>query len=384
MRMRIFVAALVLLFSGGMSVADRFDEPMTFARATSGGNCVNCQWISAEGVIQEGTAERFLEFLAREDLLEARGLNIHLHSPGGNLVGGVLLGLVIRNVQANTVVSATPIDSFYRDGTILLDWEADVAAECSSACVFAFAGGVSRFASGATPGFEVGFQRTGRLGVHQFYNPADLSDPDDVRLTAEDRIADQRLIALLLAYLSDMGVSAELLQLAALTDPRDMHYLTEEQLRSTRIDNRMVKEVEIVGYRNGVAIVEIRFARSDADYRIELYCKEGDLHMLSTVDWRGEYDAASHRQWNLLENVKLKDGPPLDLLSSEFGRRQDGGVSGKFRFRFAGASARELVQRRDFFFEDWSSRYANNAAAAMGFRLPAGFDGLYLLPKTCM
>ena len=128
-----------------------------------------------------------------------------------------------------------------------------------------------------------------------------------------------------------MDVSAELLQLASRTDPRDMHYLTEEELQTTRVDNRMVRDVFITGYSNGVGITEIRYARRDAEYHLEVYSRGGDMHMLATIDWRGTYDVPSHREWKLYGGVSLKDTGALELVSQEFDRRIDGGVTGKLR-----------------------------------------------------
>lgn len=356
---------------------------MEFYSATSGGNCSTCVWIVGEGVIETSSAEKLLAFLAEQDLLHVRGLNVHLNSPGGSLIGGVLLGGAIRKQEANTIVSAAHVETTYSNGVRKVSHQPQRDAECSSACVFAFAGGVSRFASKTTPGAAIGFQETGLLGVHQFYGPESMSSPSIPMMSAEDRIADQKMIALLLRFLSTMEVSAELLQLAAQTDPRDMHYLTEDELRRTQIDNRMVQEVFLTGYRNGVAIAEVKYTRQVGDFRLELYCDSGVLSMLTTIDWRSAYDIAAHHRWNLYDGVSLKNGGRVFLASEEFKERAGGGVRGQLLFKFADPLI-SLLDRKSFEFEDTSSRYANDAASQMGFTLPQGFDGLHLLPRTCM
>lgn len=373
---------LVCSLNGGSSEAG-FENPMNFYRATSGGNCLSCTWIKAEGVIEHDTHEKLLNFLSRQGLLESPGLNIHLNSPGGSVIGGILLGLTIRQQQANTVVAASHVGEILDGGIRRVTDDPPVAAECSSACVFAFAGGVSRFASKSTPGAAIGFQDTGKLGVHQFYEAVALADPTAPAFNAEDRIADQKIMALLLGFLSEMNVSAELLQLAARTDPRNIRYLTEGELRRTRIDNRMLRDVFLTGYRNGVAITEIAYKRQDADYRLEIYCDGGEFYMLASIDWRGAYDVDAHDRWNLFDNISLVHGGRVVLVSEEFFRRPDGAVGGKLRFRFSDHPS-ELVGRKQFAFEDWSSRWANNSATAMSFTLPEDFDGLYLLPRTCI
>jgi hypothetical protein len=360
-----------------------FDEPMSFYRATGGGNCSTCVWIAAEGVIESDSHQKFLQFLVEEGLLGAKGLNVHFNSPGGNLIGGILLGLAIREQEANTVVSGAYVEDIYDGGLRKVTFDPPVAAECSSACVFAFAGGVSRFASQTTPGAAIGFQDIGRLGVHQFYTPETLDNPTALAFDAEDRIVDQRIISLLLAHLSEMEVSAELLQIAAMTDPRDMHYLTEDELQRTEIDNRMVHNVFLTGYRNGVAITEITYRRPNADYRLEVYCDSGEARMLASIYWRGFYDVEAHRRWDLFDGVSLSGGGTVELIEEDFSLRSDGGVTGQLRFRFSDP-IEAVVSRKDFYFEDWSSRHANDAATSMSFTLPADFDGLYLLPRACL
>ncbi|WP_157961942.1 hypothetical protein [Acuticoccus kandeliae] len=356
---------------------------MTFFKATSGGNCETCNWIVAEGAIKDDSAEELLRFLETEDLLPARGLNIHLNSPGGSLVGGVRLGLAIREQRANTVVSGTFVERVYDDGWRVAGDTPTANAECSSACVFAFAGGVSRFASTATPKTAIGFQRVGRLGVHQFYNPVSLSDPSAPIFTTEDRIGDQKIVSALLEFLSAMGVSAELLQLSTSVDPRSIHYLTEEELRSTRMDNYTALEVSLKGYRNGVAVTEIIYQRSEGKFKLELYCRRNQMQLLAHIDWSGAYDIDGHARWNLFDNISLADGSSVKLISEKFTPRPDGGVSGDLRFEFSD-SLSELVVRKEFQFEDWSSRYANNSASSLSFSLPDDFDGLHVLPRACM
>ena len=381
--MRIWQIAVVFL-SFGLCCAGAipaFSDSMRFYRAATGGNCVTCTWIAAEGVIEADSYRRYLEFLKDEGLLGAPGVNIHLNSPGGDLLGGVRLGLAFRQQQANTVISSARIRETYANGTVIVGDA--LPSECSSACAFAFAGGVSRFASRTTPAQEIGFQSIGRLGVHQFYDQRSLGDPSQRLFSGEDREDDQMIIALLLSYLSDMDVSAELLQLAAQTPPNEMHYLGEDELRRTRSDNRMVREVFINGYHNGVAITEIRYQRQEADYRLEVYCERGAMRILASIDYRGLYDVPAHHRWRIFDNMSLRDGTPVRVVSEEFSSTSAQNISLQVLFEFEQAPLSQMVRRKAFIFGDPSSRYASNAARALSFVLPGDFDGLYLLPRTC-
>jgi len=314
-------------------------------------------------------------------LLDARGINVHLNSPGGDLLGGIRLGLAFRQQEANTVISSAKIRDRYPDGTAITG--DPLPSQCSSACAFAFSGGVSRFASHTTPLHEVGFQEIGRLGVHQFYDQRSLTDPSHRLFSGANRIDDQRMVALLLSYLSEMQVSAELLQLAAETPPSEMHYLSEEELRRTRADNRMVQDVFITGYHNGVGITEIRYQRQDADYRLEAYCENGVMRILASINYRGRYDVPAHHRWQIYDNMKLQDGTPVRVISEKFLSNSEGRTLLQVLLEFEKASLSDLVSRKSFVFNDPSSRYASNAARALSFVLPADFDGLYLLPRTC-
>ncbi len=300
-------------------------KAMEFYIAATGGNCTTCTWIAADGTINPDTHSRFIKFLADNDLLDKSGLNIHLNSPGGDLLGGIRLGYAIRRQKANTVISNARKSEIYSDGMVIVG--ESLPSECSSACAFAFAGGVSRFASGTTIKREVGFQKIGKLGVNQFYDQRSLGSLSEQLFTTADRIVDQKIIAILLRYLSDVDVSAELLQLASNTPPNTMYYLTEEDLLSTEIDNQMVQEVFIKGYKNGVGVTEIRYQRQDGDYRLELFCHNGKMRMLASLQFRGAYDISGHTRWHIFDSLTLEDGTPVTVVSEKFHTRTDNGIT---------------------------------------------------------
>lgn len=356
---------------------------------TSGGNCDTCFWIAADGKIERDSADKLKSFLGYNGRPQP-GVQIHLNSPGGDLFGGVLLGETIREMKMNTAVSTSLTKEVWNDGIHLANSDEDPTnSQCSSACVFAFIGAINRYASEQTPPDEVGFRKLGKLGVHQFYDHAALVDPEAPIRTGNDAVVDQLIVAHLLRHVNKMGVSAELLQLASETLPTNMHYLTEEELTRTRADSWLVRELFVRGYKNGVAIIELQYTRKHADYRLELYCDNGSLKMLTNVKWRGDYDVDGHRRWNFLEGLTVQHPPDkneirLRKLSEEFGRSTQGTIEGKFRFVFEGVPLREMVNLKTFSFSDWSSRHANDAAKELSFNLPADFDGLYLLPNACL
>ena len=372
-----------------MAQSPGFSSPMSFRKMTSGGNCDTCFWIAADGVIELDTADKLKAFLDYDGRTPQSGIRIHLNSPGGNLVGGIRLGEAIREMRLNTAVSTSLTKEVWTDGINLADSGDDPDSQCSSACVFAFVGGVTRYVSKQTPPDEVGFRDLGRLGVHQFYDQAALTDVEAPIRTGHDAIVDQLLVARLLRHLYRMGVSAELLQLASATHPKEMHYLTEEELKRTRADSWSVQDLFVRGYKNGVATIELHYARKHADYRLELYCDHDSMRMLANVTWRGSYDVEAHRSWSFLEGLTVQhpsgeEEIRLRKLSEDFRRTPQGHVEGKFRFAFEGAPLKEVIRLKTFSFSDRSSRHANDAAKELSFSLPSNFDGLYLLPSACL
>ena len=157
------------------------------------------QIVFAIGAITERTPEDFATFLRATAHLLPNGYTgqwvLGLDSPGGSVVAALTLGRQIRTLGWNTVTGAPyPIAGTWVD------------AECASACVYVFAGGVKR---------AVG--RDNALSVHQFADGG----------AAHMNIAGaQYLSGVIGLYLAQMGVSANLQTVAALTLPNQLTPLT--------------------------------------------------------------------------------------------------------------------------------------------------------------
>lgn len=126
---------------------------------------------------------------------------VTFNSNGGNLGAALAYGRMIRDLGLNTVQPEF--------------------AECSSACAFAFMGGVLRSAD------------SGAIGVHQTYFDSDFAISSD---RAVDAI--QQVSAAILKYLDEMGVDARLLQLSMSTSSDEMRYLTDFEMDSLRVTTR--------------------------------------------------------------------------------------------------------------------------------------------------
>lgn len=127
-----FTGALLAAFCLFSTCAIADDTPeMTFVLRGNGGNCIGCEWTAAEGVITNDTYKRFEEYAKGK-----RVATLHFDSPGGSLVGGLLLGEAIRKNGADTAVGKTIPDAY--------GFHAEAPGQCMSACAFAYLGGASR------------------------------------------------------------------------------------------------------------------------------------------------------------------------------------------------------------------------------------------------
>lgn len=141
---------------------------------------------------------------------------ISFNSPGGDLIAAMQLGEEIRKRKLNSYQARQHTQVFYRNGRPTLDERIIVTdAVCASACFLAFLGGTARV-----------IEPDALLGVHQFYGSRrDLGQS-----------ATQTFSVVTSAYVESMGVSRQVLDIASLVPPDRMHWLTEQELKTLKID----------------------------------------------------------------------------------------------------------------------------------------------------
>ena len=155
-----------------------------------------CQlMILATGQIDKDSPKQFKSFAQNFP----KGTWVAVSSPGGNLMGGMQLGLAIRELGFNTTIG----NSDYSP------------PDCLSACAYAFAGGVSRK---LTPG--------SRYGLHQFRGSYQAINAEDT----------QKISATLAKYLDAMGVDRRLLDYAQMTTSDKVTVLTLTQAQLLKVD----------------------------------------------------------------------------------------------------------------------------------------------------
>jgi Predicted periplasmic protein len=131
-------------------------------------------------------------------VIQHRPQAVTFHSGGGNVVKALELGRIIRRLNMMTVQTRE--------------------YECSSACAFAFLGGVHRF---ATPG---------SIGVHK------ASFEGTPSINVEDAVASvQQLTAEVMSYIAEMGADPRLLELSLRYDKNDMRYLSVSEMQQYKV-----------------------------------------------------------------------------------------------------------------------------------------------------
>lgn len=186
--------------------------------------------ILARGNIEIDTADKFKKFLKNSPPGKT---TVVFDSPGGNLVGGIQLGRLIRNLEFDTAAIET-VDEEMRGETKVI-----VANPmCASACSLAFLGGVNR-----------SVEERARFGVHQFYSSG----------TQIGDAGTQVLMTSIAGYIQLMGVNRRFMDLASLTPAEKMRWLTLSEAKSLQVDNSSpaLEAWKITATTNGVPMVSV-------------------------------------------------------------------------------------------------------------------------------
>jgi hypothetical protein len=195
------------------------------------------------------------------------GLEVYLNSPGGNVIGGIELGKVIREFGLGTRVAQSAPDA----GPISPNGErpeTDAAGGCYSACAFAFLGGKWRKAT----------ERS--IGVHQSYVKEALAQPNVPKFTAQDYSQQQIIEGLVLEYVVSMGVDPKFLTYAAATGPTNLYFFSSKEMDQFGVtwDDLQYTDWSLEAVRNGlVATSKTRNGERSAT----LFCRQDHALRLS-------------------------------------------------------------------------------------------------------
>jgi hypothetical protein len=156
-----------------------------------------------------------LELLLAEQRIPG-GSQLHIHSPGGSLIGGMNLGRVIRAHGLITHVG--------RKGARENNFQDELEGHCMSAAALAFLGGEFRFVAPKS-----------RYGVHRFT----LND-------SSPRAADeaQILAASVVEYIRSMEVDVELFSIASDCPPNDILDVPPETMKRLNVVNNGIQRAK--------------------------------------------------------------------------------------------------------------------------------------------
>jgi hypothetical protein len=214
-----------------------FAAPMTFKGS-------GLFQVFADGEITAETPGAFTDFVNRQ--IGTLPLTVMFNSPGGDLLAGLTLGREIRRAGWSTSIGTPGLSEFLPK-----------PGECDSACTLAFLGGRSRT-----------MPSTGKYGVHRFWG----------KLEGDTQQETQKIAGELVAYIREMGVSAEMYTLMTQGAPEQVKYLDAEIMARARITTKEVVQVNLAD-ENGVSVVHITDQDSGGTVygHMDFYCNGQQL-----------------------------------------------------------------------------------------------------------
>jgi hypothetical protein len=203
-----------LVFVVGLMAAPLPAVAMTFSlNAISDPSCGNnCpKIIVASGEIELDSDDKFIRFIRAEVLPQKITSVVLMSSPGGNLVGSLKLGVVIRQLGFSVMVGQVSGGNF-------------MSARCFSACAYTLAGGRSRIVPDGS-----------QVGVHKAWTNErpmrDIIGTGDIGA----RVSVEGYSPVVERYLKLMGVSQQLMALADATPSSGIRILSRAELSSLRV-----------------------------------------------------------------------------------------------------------------------------------------------------
>jgi hypothetical protein len=188
--------------------------------------------IQAEGRITRDAAADFVIF-ARNAANTGQVLNIVLvHSPGGSVVGSLMLGTVFRSIGTTVVVARVNQGGGWFGGQSVdartgqaIPIGALTNAVCNSACVYAVMGGKRRV-----------IPNDSRMGVHRMQSEAFHGyDPVSGRVVQDRRTGSFEQVQALKNYARRMGVDPRIIDVAESIPHEEIKMLSAAEVRGFRL-----------------------------------------------------------------------------------------------------------------------------------------------------
>ncbi len=173
--------------------------------------------IVASGQITNSSPQEFVNFLkAVPDISRIRSA-VMLNSPGGNVVGALVLGLVWKEMNIAAYVAQPVSDSSGVSRQLR-------PGRCFSACAYALLGARSRV---IPEGSQVGIHR-----MHVFQAPR---DPAEGGFQSPYVFAPNNHVEVLRRYVATVGASPRVVDLAEAVGPESIKILTADEMRALKV-----------------------------------------------------------------------------------------------------------------------------------------------------
>ena len=290
-------------------------EPMHFEQIRSGGNCADCAYTQATGEVAPETSQLFDAYARSREFGPGR---VRLNSPGGSLIGGILLGELFRaNGISTEVGSSAPIVGATEPGLA-----GRTPGVCASACAYAFLGGVER-----------SLDDDAKLGFHRFYQQKALAGVAAKIFTGKDLDNTQRVTAALVLYTIKMGVDPRLVALASEASPDEVWWVPRAEARELRViyEPSAYKPWHLEPYHGGaIATTE----SNDGLKSIVVSCSPRLGPTVAVINAKPNWDVASW--FEQCRTLDLPGGHPVfgarvNPSQIQVIRQKDGGVVMRFQ-----------------------------------------------------
>jgi hypothetical protein len=225
-------------------------QPIVFyvAKGAPGACGPGCsEWIAAEGTIDTSAEPRLWELLRK--LGNDRKPPVYFHSPGGSVTAGLQIGRLLRarglTVGVGWTLPATcdrqdpaaPACDTLKHAGRDLPAELDVSVGiCASSCSYAILGGAVRYVGvGARVGIHDAFPSPTKRTFDE--NGRVVDRPETISAEAA-KAGLAQAYGVIAGYVSQMGVSVDLVRAAHAVPSSTVHMLTREELFAFGIDRR--------------------------------------------------------------------------------------------------------------------------------------------------
>ena len=284
----------------------------------------NCaEWISAEGDIVETTPVEFRRVLGQ---LRNRKLPVFINSGGGSIEAAMLIGQMLRLHGLDVSVTRTEFTACHGKSTNCAGAARgeptgqpdSYNAYCASACTLVLAAGVQRLAS---PWSHVGVHQIivfkTQFKVRRTYRVTTLPRPNGGSSTRRTLIREQTLGSItkqidvnddtyrpMEVYLSRLGVGDQLVPLMEQTPNSDIHWMTGQEMDSTRLATRQDSGEALLKRDNGLPVAVTAMPKRSpghAQASIQTYFQGRPIWLL--------FDAAYDRQLSIvILSVAMRQG----------------------------------------------------------------------------